>query len=173
MREYNPQSLVVTIDPKDPKDDWAQGAFHGCHDCVQAQCTEVWHTNIKFLRGFSYEVFPEVKEIAKKYKKVMVMHDGSHFYDDVLKDLKLFDELTTEGSYMVVQDTKMTRMYSETMGNGYPLRAAEEFMRTQGKGRYVVDKKFEYSLYSQHHNGFLKKLPGADDHQGTKHNYII
>eukprot|EP00397_Hematodinium_sp_SG-2012_P013575 GEMP01013790.1.p1 GENE.GEMP01013790.1~~GEMP01013790.1.p1 ORF type:complete len:457 (+),score=74.92 GEMP01013790.1:487-1857(+) len=157
MREYNSKSLVLTIDPKDPAQDWAQGAFHGCEDCIDARCADVWHTNIRFLLGFSHDVFPQVKEIAKDYKKVMVMHDGSHFYDDVLRDLKMFDDITTVGSYMVVQDTKMTRMYSEWAKNGYPLRAAEDFMKTQGRGRYKVDKRYEYSLYSQHHNGWLRK----------------
>lgn len=158
MREYNRKSLVLTIDPKDPAEDWAQGIARGCEDCIDARCADVWHTNVKFLLGFSHDVFPQVKEIAKKFKRVMVMHDGSHFYDDVVRDLKMFDEITTVGSYMIVQDTKMTRMYSEAVKNGYPLRAAEDFLNTQGKGRYKVDRRYEYALYSQHHNGWLRKM---------------
>merc|ERR1712113_325858 len=61
----------------------------------------------------------------------------------------------------IVQDTKMTRMYGAN-GNGYPLKALESFLDGQGKGRYVVDKQYEYALYSQHHNGWLKKIgPGG------------
>jgi cephalosporin hydroxylase len=51
-------------------------------------------------------------------RKVLVMHDGAHDYASVLQDLNLYDQFTPEGSYMIVQDTKMTRMYEPVNGNG-------------------------------------------------------
>ena len=59
---------------------------------------------------------------------------------------------------MIVQDTKMTRIYEPTTKNGYALRAVEKFLSAQGKDRFVIDKQFEHGLYSQHHNGWLRKL---------------
>ena len=102
----------------------------------------------------------KVEQVIKvrKRQRVLVMHDGSHFKEHVLQDLLLYDKFVSLDSYMIVQDTKMTRMYEPLNGNGYPLRAAAEFMATQGEGRYVVDKQYEYSIYSQHHNGWLKKV---------------
>lgn len=160
MREYNPDSLVLTIDPKDPAKDWAAGV-QGCPACKDVRCTKIWHSkNVKFIHGFSSEpkVVAQVEQIVKGFKKVVVMHDGSHFYDDVLKDLETYDRFTPVGSYMVVQDTKMTRMYSKLFKNKYPLGAVEAFMKGQGRARYVIDKQYEFLLYSQHHNGWLRKL---------------
>eukprot|EP00929_Paragymnodinium_shiwhaense_P088084 TRINITY_DN48292_c0_g1_i1.p1 TRINITY_DN48292_c0_g1~~TRINITY_DN48292_c0_g1_i1.p1 ORF type:complete len:356 (-),score=34.80 TRINITY_DN48292_c0_g1_i1:93-1160(-) len=159
MREYNPNSLVLTIDPKDPAIDWSR-ANKGCSDCVDVRCTSIWHTHVEFLKGLSRDphVLARVRELAKTYSKVIVMHDGSHFYEDVFEDLKVYDEITSVGSYMVVQDTKMTRMYKPLNGDGFPLGAAQDFMAGQGKGRYEVDKGYEFLLYSQHHNGFLRKV---------------
>merc|ERR1719399_908939 len=53
MREYNPNSLVLTIDPKDPAKDWA-GAVQGCPACKDVRCTKIWHSkNVKFILGYS------------------------------------------------------------------------------------------------------------------------
>lgn len=160
MREYNPNALVLTIDPKDPARDWAAGV-QGCPACKDVRCTKIWHSkNVQFIHGYSSEpkVLQQVANIVPRFKKPMIMHDGSHFYADVLKDLESYDKFTPVGSYMVVQDTKMTRMYSTVFNNKYPLGSVESFMKGQGKGRYVIDKQYEYLLYSQHHNGWLKKL---------------
>merc|ERR1719161_157859 len=162
MREYNAESLVLTIYPKDPAHDWASAVGKGCSFCRSVRCTRIWNSkNVQFIHGYSSEkkVTDQVEEVLKRgFRKVVVMHDGSHFHGDVLKDLQTYDKYTTVGSYMVVQDTKMTRMYTPLNGNGYPLLAAEDFLKGQGKGRYVVDKQYEYLLYSQHHNGWLRKL---------------
>lgn len=161
MREYNPNSLVITIDPKDPSEDWAQKVGMGCPTCKDVRCTNIWHSkNIHFIQGYSSRpnILDQIQRLAPNFRKVMVMHDGSHFYSDVLKDLESYDRFTPVGSYMVVQDTKMTRMYTPQNGNGYPMGAVEEFMRGKGRGRYVIDKQYEYLLYSQHHNGFLRKI---------------
>ena len=104
------------------------------------------------------KVLQEVEKVVFTKKVVMVMHDGSHQYADVLNDLQKYDKFTSAGSYMIVQDTKMTRIYEPSTKSGYPLRAVEKFLETQGKDRYVIDKQFEHGLYSQHHNGWLKKL---------------
>jgi cephalosporin hydroxylase len=162
MREYNPNSLVLTIDPKDPGEDWASAVGQGCGGrCRDVRCTPIWHSkNVQFIHGFSSapEVLSQVEVIVRRFKKVMVMHDGSHFYQHVLEDLKNYDRFTQVGSYMVVQDTKMTRMYTPLNGNPYPLGAVNDFLAGPGKGRYVVDKQYEYLIYSQHHNGWLRKV---------------
>jgi len=160
MREYNPDSLVLTIDPKDPAVDWA-GSVQGCPACKDVRCTKIWHSkNVQFIHGYSSEpkVLAQVEQIVPRFKKVIVMHDGSHFYHDVLKDLQSYDKFVQVGSYMVVQDTKMTRMYSKHFNNKYPLGAVQDFMQTTGRGRYVIDKQYEFLLYSQHHNGWLRKM---------------
>eukprot|EP00927_Polykrikos_kofoidii_P042977 TRINITY_DN37032_c0_g1_i1.p1 TRINITY_DN37032_c0_g1~~TRINITY_DN37032_c0_g1_i1.p1 ORF type:complete len:381 (-),score=57.68 TRINITY_DN37032_c0_g1_i1:59-1201(-) len=161
MREYNPRALVLTIDPKDPADDWASKVGHGCVGCRDVRCSRTWQSeNVQFIRGYSSEskVLAQVSEVVSRFRKVMVMHDGSHVHRHVLEDLKNYDRFTTVGSYMVVQDTKMTRMYTPLFKDPYPLEAVEDFLQDQGKDRYVVDKQYEFLIYSQHHDGWLRKL---------------
>jgi cephalosporin hydroxylase len=161
MREYNDDAMVMTIDPKDPGKDWAESVNRSCSRCLDVRCTSIWNSkHVKFIQGLSTDekVLEQVSRVAKNKKVVMVMQDGSHQYEDVLNDLRLYDKYVTPGSYMIVQDTKMTRIYESTTTNGYALRAVEKFLLTQGKSRYVIDKQFEHGLYSQHHHGWLKKL---------------
>lgn len=169
MREYNPDSLVLTIDINDLSSDWYQKTDTnapkrpmGCAHCKDVRCTSIWNSkHVRFLKGASSspEVIAEVERIVPRFKKVVVMLDGSHNYEYVLKDLHAYDKFVPVGSYMVVQDTKMTRMYSHWPPyDRFPLRATEDFLSGQGQGRYVVDKQYEYLLYSQHHNGWLRKV---------------
>merc|ERR550537_1908907 len=57
MREYNPSSLVLTIDPKDPSRDWAR-VNKGCPACKDVRCTKIWQTHVQFVKGKSRD--PEV-----------------------------------------------------------------------------------------------------------------
>jgi len=76
----------------------------GCARCIDARCTALWHSkNVKFLHGFSHQphILDAVREEAAKARArgrhVVVMHDGSHFKDDVLNDLILYEEFATPG----------------------------------------------------------------------------
>ena len=161
MKEYNDDALVLTIDPKDPGEDWAESVNHGCSTCLDVRCNSIWNSkHVKFIEGMSTDekVLQQVNKVFEGKKVVMVMQDGSHQYEDVMNDLILYDKFVTSGSYLIVQDTKMTRIYEPTTTNGYALRAVEKFLSTQGKDRFVIDKQFEHGLYSQHHNGWLRKL---------------
>ena len=54
MREYNDDALVLTIDPKDPSVDWAEGVDHACKSCLDVRCTSLWNSkHVKFILGLS------------------------------------------------------------------------------------------------------------------------
>ena len=75
--------------------------------------------------------------------------------------------VTPGSSYFLVQDTRAGR---GTPGDRRgPPRAIEEFLRQQSEAdpnRFVVDRKPERFLFSQHAGGFLRKLE-AGEHPGT------
>jgi cephalosporin hydroxylase len=60
---------------------------------------------------------------------------------------------------MLVQDTKMDRfvtngmLYPSVLG---PMRAVDTFIEAHGDD-FVIDRRFEYLMYSQHHRGFLRR----------------
>lgn len=62
---------------------------------------------IDMIEGSSIDAgtISKVHEIAKKYKKVLVILDSNHTHDHVLEELRAYAPLTSKGSYCVVFDT--------------------------------------------------------------------
>ncbi len=62
---------------------------------------------IEMIEGSSIDVsiVEKVKNIAKKYTKVLVCLDSNHTHDHVLAELQAYAPLTSRGSYCVVFDT--------------------------------------------------------------------
>ncbi len=62
---------------------------------------------IDMIQGSSTadDVIAQVRDTAKKYKKVLVALDSMHTHDHVLKELELYAPLVTKGSYCLAFDT--------------------------------------------------------------------
>mmetsp|Transcript_36937 Transcript_36937/g.84472 ORF Transcript_36937/g.84472 Transcript_36937/m.84472 type:complete len:420 (-) Transcript_36937:104-1363(-) len=157
MQDYNPDSLVFTVDPHPPSVNWDKNAESLCPHCRDVSCHPLWNSGaIEFKQGVSWEpkVVDRVEQIVQGRTKVMVMQDANHLHASVINDLEIYDKFVTVGSYFLVQDTKLTRMRPRYK----TLEAVHEFLDGQGKGRYAIDKRYEYQLFSHHHNGFLRKM---------------
>mmetsp|Transcript_13208 Transcript_13208/g.32950 ORF Transcript_13208/g.32950 Transcript_13208/m.32950 type:complete len:406 (-) Transcript_13208:8-1225(-) len=157
MQDYNPDSLVFTVDPHPPSVNWDKNAESLCPHCRDVSCHPLWNSGaIEFKQGLSWEpkVVDRVEQIVQGRKKVMVMQDANHLHASVINDLEIYDKFVTVGSYFLVQDTKLTRMRPRYK----TLEAVHEFLDGQGKGRYAIDKRYEYQLFSHHHDGFLRKM---------------
>lgn len=133
-----------------------------CPHCVPATCHPTWSQElgiIRFIQGFSNDasVLTGVESALKERscKRVVVMHDSDHRKQTVRSDLSLYNRFVTVGSYLIVQDTKLSRM----LGGRYnTMEAVTEFLQEEGKGKFEIDKRFEFLLFSHHHNGFLQRV---------------
>lgn len=147
MKSYNPKAQIVTMDP-DPTNIDPNGLFFK---------TE----NIKFIQGPSFDksVQEQVLAATQGKKKVLVMHDGDHSDAGVSRDLAVFEKMVTVGSYFIVQDTTLDRVWHKQAAGG-AMAAVRRFVSPggQGYGRYGIDKAWEYLIFSTNHNGYLKKV---------------
>lgn len=162
MRGYQPRPLVVTIDVKPPEVNWDRFVTKACPHCVPAQCHPTWQEPglISFVKGFSQDaqVIAEVERLLaeRSCQRTVVMHDSDHRRTSVAQDLQVYHRFVSPKSYLIVQDTKLSRMRG---GRYQTMEAVEEFLASPaGRGRFVVDKGFEYLLFSHHHNGFLQRI---------------
>mmetsp|Transcript_45587 Transcript_45587/g.90393 ORF Transcript_45587/g.90393 Transcript_45587/m.90393 type:complete len:418 (+) Transcript_45587:130-1383(+) len=161
MRGYLPQAMVVTVDVHDPKLNWDRFAKTACPQCLPVTCHPTWREPglIKFVQGYTQEprVIDEVDRLLKERqcKRTVVMHDADHRRATVLEDLRVYHRFVPLGSYLIVQDTKLSRMRG---GRYSTLEAVEDFLASEGRGRFVIDKTFEYLLFSHHHNGFMQRV---------------
>lgn len=112
----------------------------------------------------SESVANQVYQIAKSKKTVLVCLDSNHTHDHVLKELKLYANLTSVGSYCVVFDTIVEDLPNDYMPGGRPWNpgnnpktAVFEFLNTNDN--FEIDKSIDNKLLiSVAPDGYLKRI---------------
>jgi cephalosporin hydroxylase len=163
MRAYNPDAKIVTLDVVPAPRNWNKRNMHNCPGCtVLGPDHPYWKDGmITYIQGRVTEqaTRDKVQKFVDAAKTVLVIEDASHRYPDTLENIEATYQWVTKGSYLLVQDTKMDRFVAG-LGQKYgkykfgPMRTVDEFVAKHGD-KFVIDRRFEYLLYSQHHRGWL------------------
>jgi len=115
-------------------------------------------------KSTSTEIANQVYAIAKNKKTVMVCLDSNHTHNHVYKELELYANLTTIGSYCVVFDTVVEDMPKDwnwgertwSVGNN-PKTAVFEFLKTNPN--FEINKNIDNKLLiSVAPDGYLKRV---------------
>lgn len=161
MQGYVPRPLVVTIDVHPPSKNWDRFAKTACPHCVPVTCHPTWQKPglIEFVQGYTQDpsVVEKVEALLTKRQcsRTIVMHDSDHRGATITQDTAIYHRFVSVGSYLIVQDTKLSRMRG---GRYTTMEAVEGFLKTPAGSNFVTDKTFEYLLFSHHHNGFLQRI---------------
>jgi len=118
---------------------------------------------IKMIEGSSTskETFERIKEMIKHGSRVMVILDSNHSKEHVAKELQLYKDLVTPGSYLVAMDGAQAFVWDIPNGKpewkeDNPLKAIEEFV---GKNNdFEVDEHFTRLKVTANPKGFLRKF---------------
>lgn len=132
------------------------------------------YEGITMIEGSSIDkaIVDQVRDIAEDYSNVLVVFDSNHTKDHVFNECKMYADLVTIGSYMVVMDT-ITGMYYERINKeGIALKphlkrpwtygntvadGLREFL--QCDNRFVVDSVIDNKLMiSSTPGGYLKRI---------------
>ena len=109
-------------------------------------------------------VDPDTIEIVKKEisgnSRVLVCLDSNHTKSHVFKELKLYSELVTPGSYLIVFDTIMPELVGldgskEDWDLNNPLEAIKDFLEINDN--FEIDEKYSKLYVSYCLHGFLKR----------------
>lgn len=121
-------------------------------------------SRITLLEGSSVDqsLFSELSDIAKNYKRIMVILDSNHTHDHVLEELRMYSKLVSVGNYCIVMDTVIETSPIAaladrpwTVGNN-PMTAVKQFL-AEGSN-FAVDKEIEYKLsVTVAPNGWLRR----------------
>ena len=127
--------------------------------------------NIITLEGssISNEIFNKVKKISRKFKKILVLLDSNHTHEHVLKELRLYAQLVTKNSYIIVFDTIANYSDNKTLNfikKNYKYKLSKKSNAATAIDKFLIDEKnfiidemFNYhSLTSNCIDGFLKKI---------------
>lgn len=92
-------------------------------------------------------------------RAVLVVHDGNHNKEQVLRDLQAYSKLVSVGSYFIVEDG-IVDLFDPGDGIGQqkegPLLAVEEFLR--GNSNFVADLERERYILTYNPRGFLRRV---------------
>jgi cephalosporin hydroxylase len=148
LEKVNYQGKVITVDVGEPDS--------------RVLTMPLWQERVEFIRGSSVADDVVKKIIARvRGKKVLVTLDSLHTKEHVLNEMKLYWDLVTLNSYLVVQDTQLMghpiplRIYTHEGREG-PWEAVEEFLSTNKN--FIIDNSRERFLLTANPSGFLKRI---------------
>jgi cephalosporin hydroxylase len=127
---------------------------------------------IEMIEGSSTseEVIHALKKMIKKEDKVIVILDSNHSKDHVAKELQLYKDLVTPGSYLVVMDGAQAFAWDipngkEEWKEDNPLIAIEEFV--DKTPQFTIDPHYNRLRVTSNPKGFLRKLTEEECKKGV------
>jgi len=112
---------------------------------------------VEFIEGdsVSAEVIARIADRVKG-SRVLVMLDSDHHKEHVLKELRLYSQLVSPGSYLIVHDTSHNGHPLKTGYGKGPMEAVEDFLAEDKN--FVSDRTREKFLMTFLPKGFLKRI---------------
>lgn len=124
-----------------------------------------FNNKIEMIQGSSIdeEVVREIQNISSNFNKILVCLDSNHTHEHVYKELTLYSDFVSLGSYCIVFDTVIEKLPIDccndrpwSVGNN-PLTAVNEWLNENKNFR--VDKFYDQkSLISVAKGGFLERF---------------
>lgn len=118
------------------------------------------HPRITYLVGSSTDadIVKRVHDSVRAGESVMVFLDSDHSAAHVSKELELYHDLVTPGSYLVVEDTDLNGHPILPKHGPGPMEAAQEFLRAHRE--FQIDPAREKLMLSFNPKGYLKRVAG-------------
>lgn len=122
---------------------------------------------IELIEGSS--IAQETVELVRKKvqyaRKVMVVLDSNHSTAHVAKELELYSDMVSPGSYLVAMDGAQAYVWDIPIGksewkNDNPLIAIEDFIRKDD--RFVIDEHYDRLKVTSNPKGFLRRLTNEE-----------
>ncbi len=127
------------------------------------------HPRIKrFIHGWENY---DLREIAEA-KKILLIEDSAHTYENTLGVLKKFAPVITENSYMIIEDGIIDELGMAAEYQGGPLGAIQDFLK--GNEQFIVDRRWcdFYGVNATFNvNGYLRKISKAPVQEQSLENH--
>ena len=116
------------------------------------------HRRVTYLSGssISEQILQQIRRFINQTDKVIVILDSEHTKEYVLQELRIYSELVTIGSYLIVEDSNVNgHPVMSDFGPG-PMEAIREFLKHNEN--FVIDRTKEKFYLTFNPCGYLKKL---------------
>lgn len=164
MTAYNPDAHVITIDIENR----TARSWTGDVPEVLASSSPLWGGAIRHIVGWANDpaVRRQVEDLLTEFgaRSVFINEDSSHRYQDVYENVLAFHDLVEPCGWILIQDTKLARIYPHRMGVFSHKDSGGGSIRSQRRlveefPEYRVSRRWEYLMYTQHAQGWLQKVP--------------
>ena len=126
-----------------------------------------FHDRVTYIKGSSTskEIVEQVAQIAEGKKCVIVNLDSDHSTIHVLRELELYHQFVTEGSYLIVEDTVIGGHPVEvlhengTLFEDGPWEAVHKFLPKHPE--FIIDHTRERFQITSNPHGYLKRRKNA------------
>jgi cephalosporin hydroxylase len=128
---------------------------------AESQATRPAHPRITYIEGSSVapDVVADVRRRIDGAQTVMVILDSDHGREHVFNELKVWSDVVTEGSYLIVEDSNVNgHPVLPEFGPG-PMEAIELFLAMNDD--FAPDRSREKFLLTANPSGFLKRVGGS------------
>lgn len=123
---------------------------------------------VRMVEGSSIEAdtIAQVKSFIRPGDKVVVLLDSNHSKDHVAKEIELYREMVSPGSYLVVMDGAQAFVWDMPDGkpewkDDNPLAAIDDFMATPvGQSEFEVDEHFTRLFVTSNPKAYLRRKTG-------------
>jgi cephalosporin hydroxylase len=124
----------------------------------KASADPLWKNYVTFYKGSSTDP-AIVQQIAGQVqgKRTIVTLDSDHSMQHVLREIKLYGQMVTSGSYLIVEDTHMDGVPTyPSLGPG-PMAAVKRFLEEGGDKQFTQDLGREAFIMTFQPGGWLRK----------------
>lgn len=118
------------------------------------------HKRLTKINGKSQDESVVNKVLEEAEGVCLIIHDGSHRRDDIIKDFENYKNLVTEGSYFIVEDGVMDVFGwkdHRTSDTECGLIAAQKIALQYHSEGWYIDKDREKYIITNNPSGFLRK----------------
>lgn len=113
------------------------------------------HARVRLVDGDAADVLDEVRRHIEPDDRVLVIEDSAHTYDNTLRLLRMYSDLVSDGSYMIVEDG-ICHHGLEVGPTPGPYEAIETFI--QESEDFEIDRTRESFLITWNPKGFLRRV---------------
>ena len=117
-----------------------------------------FHQRITYIKGSSTDekVVQQISSLIQKNQVVLVILDSDHNMPHVLREMEIYSEFVSMGSYMIVEDSNINgHPVMPNWGEG-PFEAIREFLTHNDS--FEIEKEREKYYMTFNPSGYLKKI---------------
>lgn len=123
---------------------------------------------VRMVDGSSTEpdTMEKIKAFIRPGDKVMVLLDSNHSKRHVAREIELYQDMVSHGSYLVVMDGAQAYVWDIPDGNpewkqDNPLAAIEDFMASpKGQAEFEIDEHFTRLFVTSNPKAYLRRKTG-------------